>query len=177
MGQSGEVHIIWTDPVGVIVSNYVMKLEGGWFVSYHKPKLVLPIRPGVWSVKLEIKHGPLLMQTKFLVVPLTHENKKSLASPQSINAQKIGVANQRYNSEAYDKWRNNVSKSGHLLEQWLDELVGMYWTLDSYCWTNAPTEISGLCTWMEDCKASNWSTFFPDPKSEIGAVQRNGKIR
>ena len=66
-GVPGEVSIIWDDPVGERVSTFVMKLEASWFVSYHKPKVDRPIRPGVWTVSVQVNpkaNGPILMENK-----------------------------------------------------------------------------------------------------------------
>lgn len=182
-GHYTQVVMTWDDPVGTRVSTYTMKLESSWVVTYHKPKLDRPIRPGLWSVRLEMTHGALLMQTDFMVTPLTHESKEPLLAPQSVNAKRAGAElGEGEKSEKFTSWKRNVFKSGADLEAWVDELVGGYWTVQDTCWTGGggagdPGGGAGGECGLSDCAKREWSTLSPDPKSEIGEVQSNGKLR
>ena len=178
-GRQSTVHIIWDDPLGLRIANFPMKIEAAWIVTYHKPKLELPIRPGVWTVRLELPEGTLLMKTKLLVVPMTHHNKEVLGSPQTVNAkQSLTVQpNALISQEEYTQWKENVSKSGLELEKWMDSLVKDYWTIDNYCRIDAGQSGGEQCTWVQNCASTNWSTFSPDPKTEIGEIRTNGRIR
>lgn len=171
-GQYSEVMLTWDDPTGSQVSTYKMKLESGWVVSYHKPKLDRPIRPGLWSAKLEMSHGALLMQTDFMVVPLTHENKELLEYPQTLNAKRVEPVVQ---GEKYESWKRNVFKSGDKLQEWVDEIVGGYWDIEDHCRADSGGMDSGCG--ILDCIGTRWSTLSPDPKSEIGEIQSNGRLR
>ena len=187
-GHYSELNLVWDDPIGARVSSYTMKLESAWEVTYHKPKLERPIRPGLWSVRLRTKHGEDLRQVDFSVVPLTHENKQPLSSPRSVNAVRGGEAVEGHEEE-FARWQRNAVKSGAELEEWVDRLVHQDWTIDSYCRERSGSRVggavegggalgdSGGCSWMSECVASGWSTFSPDPKSEFGAVQSNGRLR
>ena len=175
MGKLGEVNIIWEDPTGERIATYPMKLEANWFVSFHKPRVEKPIKPGVWSVYVELRDGTPIMETKFLVVPITHENMVHLSDPQSVNARRANSVKPGMDSKEYIKWRNNVSKSGAQLDEWLDELVGEAWKLEGFCRTEIGN--SSHCSWLPDCTSASWSTFSSDPKSEIGEIQPNGRIR
>ena len=176
-GAHFDLHITWEDPVGVEVSTHVMKIESSWYVAFHKPKLDRPIRPGLWGVSLR-RGSKVIFRAEFLVVPLTHENKVVMASPQAINAQRgnVGAA-----SPVFERWKRNVTKSGAELERWVDELVGGYWEVREFCGAGAVGVAGGGdCSWVPDCtsaEVSSWSTLSPDPKSEIGEVQNNGRLR
>ncbi len=178
-GRQDTVHIIWHDPLGQRVAKFAMKIEAAWIVTYHKPKLELPIRPGVWTVSLELPNDLLLMKTKFLVVPMTHHNKEVLGSPQVVNAKHSLTVepNSLIFQEEYTQWKENVSKSGLELEEWMDSLVKDYWTIDNYCRMDAGQSGGEQCTWVQDCASTSWSTFSPDPKTEIGEIRTNGRIR
>ena len=177
LGRLGSVNVIWEDPVGDRLTTYTMKVEASWFVAYHKPKVERPIKPGVWKVKLESKSGELLMETKFLVVPLTHENMEPLPDPKALNARRANTAHPGIDSKEFLRWRDNVAKVGTELEEWLDELVGEFWTAEGYCRTGTPTIAGSRCSWIPDCNSTDWSTFSPDPKSEIGKIKPDGRIR
>ena len=186
-GSPGEVNIIWDDPVGERVSTFVMKLEASWFVSFHKPKVERPIRPGVWTVKVTLPPkdgGTVLMQNQFLVVPITHENKRPLSDPLAVNAKRTVTIKPSMDPTLFAQWRSNVSKTGAQLENWMDGMVAKHWTIEGYCrTTSASREGQGTdpprkgCSWIPDCKSTSWSSFSPDPKSEIGKIQPNGRIR
>lgn len=178
-GVPGEISIVWDDPVGERVSTFTMKLEASWFVSYHKPKVERPIRPGVWSVKIQLQPkdgGAVLMQNRFLVVPLTHENKQLLADPQLVNAKRTVTVKPIMDETGFTQWRNNVSKTGQQLEEWMDSLIARHWNVEGYCRTGMES-VPSRCSWIPDCATTSWSSFSPDPKSEIGKVQSNGRIR
>jgi len=170
-GKQITVHIIWQDPIGLTVANFAMKLEASWYVTYHKPKLETPIRPGLWTVRIETEEGVLLMKNEFLVVPITHHDKEMLNAPQAVNAKHTATASPVADTTVYEDWKSNVLKSGTDLELWMDSLVAQYWNIESYCRTDAG------CTWIQDCSTTSWSTFTPDPKSEIGEIRSNGRIR
>lgn len=177
MGKQVEVVIIWEDPVGDQLARYTMKLEANWFVSYHKPKVEKPIRPGVWLVRLETKTGAKIMETKFLVVPVTHDNTKPLTNPQAANARRANSLHPGVDSKEFLTWRTNVAKAGSELEAWLDELMSGFWKLEGMCRSSDPEEAIRQCSWLPECSETPWSTLSPDPKSEIGEVQENGRIR
>lgn len=176
-GRQGDVNIIWDDPVGERVANYPIKLESSWYISYHKPKVERPIRPGVWTVHLELPDSTLLMHTKFLVVPITHENKEVLELPQTINARRTYTVKPSMDVKEFGRWKNNVSKSGTQLEQWMDEMVRDYWTIDGYCRMDVGHSGGERCSWIQDCESTTWSSFSPDPKIDIGEIRTNGRIR
>ena len=206
-----EAEIEWVDPVGVVVSSYVMKMDASWFVAFHKPKLERPIRPGLWSVRLRGKGvaggwAEPLFRTDFAVVPLTHENKKPLLSPQDVNAVRgrgRGVKGHE-GEQLFGVWKRNASMSGARLEGWVDDLVFQYWAVGGYCVGSALASQSsfndnnnnnnnnnnnsdggggrgfkgeGCGDWMPDCHVIEWSTLHPDPKSELGEVRPNGRLR
>ncbi len=175
-GQLTTINIIWDDPLKERIATFSMKLEAAWTVTYHKPKLELPIRPGIWGVHLELPDGTLLMKTQFLVVPMTHHNGVQLDNPQTINAKQTAQPDKVVSQEEYDKWLENVNKSGLELDEWMDELVKDYWTIDNYCRMDMSQSGGDQCSWIQDCFTTSFSTFAPDPKTELVEISSNGKI-
>ena len=174
-GRAGEVTIVWEDPTGARVSSQSIKVEAGWFVTFHKPKLERPIRPGVWKSRVELTDGTPIMETKFLVAPLTHDHMNAMEDPASVNAARDSDAVSADSSlTKLQEWRKNVQKTGEDLEDWLDELVSEFWKIQSVCRTDASRD---GCSYITDCASTDWSTFSPDPKSELGEVKWDGRIR
>ena len=173
-GRVGEVNIVWEDPVKEKIATATIKLEAGPSVATHKPRVERPIRPGTWAAKLQLQDGTVILETRFLIVPLTHENMELLPNPPSLNARRANSVRPGMDSKEYVNWRANVVKSGTDLEQWMDELVGEFWHIEGHCRTETT---QGKCPGVPDCISAYWSTFSPDPKSEIDEVQANGRIR
>jgi protein xylosyltransferase len=174
-GRVGDVTIVWEDPTGARVSSQSVKVESGWFVTFHKPKLERPIRPGVWNSRVELTDGTTIMERKFLVVPLTHENMNTMEDPTSVNAARENDEVLKDSSPIkVQEWKENVRKTGKDLEQWLDELVGEFWKIESVCRTGVSRD---GCSYVSECASTDWSTFSPDPKSELGQVKWDGRIR
>lgn len=171
LGVVVEARNEWYDPTGELVFSHRTKVEAHWLVSFTKPQLTKPLRPGLWSVKVLVGNQ-LTMETSFLVLPLSHKDNMLMDKPEAINAARMtDTHHNTVTDEAFDRWRNGVILSGAPLMQWIDELVLEYWTLKSLC---GPASCSAIpkCT-----LSSNWSTLIPDPKSELNDVDKFGLLR
>lgn len=148
-------------------------MESGWFVTFHKLKFERPIRPGVWTARLQLQDGHTIMERQFLVVPLTHEKMKTLENPRTINAARVTNSEEFPTSQSPEflEWKQNVLKTGEGLEEWLDKLVAGFWSIEGVCRTNS--EKDG-CGYVRDCHTSTeWSTFSPDIKSDIAGLRED----
>ena len=175
-GKGGELNIVWDDPTGARVKTQNIKVESGWFVTFHKLKFDRPIRPGIWNARLELPDGTAVMEREFLVVPLTHEKMKPMGNPPSVNAMRTSDSPQSpvSDSQVFLQWKDSALKTGESLEQWLDKLVADFWKIDGVCRTDADRD---SCSFTRDCASTDWSTFSPDPKSELGEVNQDGRLR
>lgn len=171
LGGAVETRNEWYDPTGELCFSHRTKVDAHLLVSFTKPHLVKPLRPGVWSVRVSLANQ-LTMETSFLVVPLSHKDKKLMDKPESINAARMTDSHHNtVTDEAFDRWRNGVILSGPPLMQWIDEQVLQFWTLKSIC--GPPS-----CAAITQCKeSSKWSTLSPDPKSELNDVNNIGLLR
>ena len=167
---------MWHDPTGARVKAQNVKMETGWFVTFHKLKFDRPIRPGVWNARLELLDGTAVMEREFLVVPFTHERMELMENPPSVNGARTSDSPQSPVSELRDfvEWRENVLKTGESLEQWLDKLITDFWSIEGTCRTDADRD---SCSYIRDCSGTDWSTYSPDPKSELGEVRQDGRLR
>ena len=79
---------------------------------------------------------------------------------------------------------------GPKLHNWVDNVAGQSWSVKDVCFLNSFTEqwthlkpdncnndrtIDSMIPSI--CKHLSWSTFSPDPKSELGIIKSNGRIR
>lgn len=76
------------------------------------------------------------------------------------------------NPAQVEQARRNAASAGAMLERWLDSLVGGMWTAMDICATGP-----SACPVMQTCSQTAWSSFSPDPKSELGAVKPDGRLR
>lgn len=72
-GPNVTVTVVWVDPVNIIAATYDILIESTAEFTHYKPPLNLPLRPGVWTVKI-LHHWLPVAESKFLVAPLTFSN-------------------------------------------------------------------------------------------------------
>ena len=51
-GDAFTVSIVWIDPSNSVAASFDTKVQQGVKLFYHKPNFTLPLRPGVWTVKM-----------------------------------------------------------------------------------------------------------------------------
>lgn len=76
-GPNVTVTVIWVDPINVIAATYDILIESSAEFTHYKPPLNLPLRPGVWTIKI-LHHWVQVAETKFLVTPLTFSNQQPI---------------------------------------------------------------------------------------------------
>ncbi|XP_049760345.1 xylosyltransferase 1 [Elephas maximus indicus] len=185
-GPNVTVTVIWVDPVNIIAATYDILIESTAEFTHYKPPLNLPLRPGVWTIKI-LHHWVPVAETKFLVAPLTFSNRQPIKSEEALklhngplhgaymeqNFQSLNpVLSLPINPAQVEQARRHAASTGAVLEGWLDSLVGSMWTAMDICSTG-PT----ACPVMQACSQTAWSSFSPDPKSELGAVKPDGRLR
>uniref|UniRef100_A0A8D0GR24 Xylosyltransferase 1 n=1 Tax=Sphenodon punctatus TaxID=8508 RepID=A0A8D0GR24_SPHPU len=185
-GPNVTVTVIWIDPINVIAATYDILIESSAEFTHYKPPLNLPLRPGVWTVKI-LHHWVPVAETKFLVVPLTFSNRQPIKQAEALklhggppkNAymeqsfQGLNpVLNIPINAGPVDQAKKNAALTGTKLESWVDTLVGGVWSAVDICSTG-PTS----CPVMQACSQTSWSSLSPDPKSEMGPVKPDGRLR
>lgn len=63
------------------------------------------------------------------------------------------------------------------LERWTDSSVGHFWVTSNVCAAAGPASSSSSCPAVGLCSQTSWSSLSPDPKSELGPVKKDGRIR
>jgi len=62
--------------------------------------------------------------------------------------------------------------TGKALEDWADAAIGAFWSVADVC-VGSPS----ACASLETCSKTSWSSLSPDPKSELGPVKPDGRLR
>ncbi|XP_066496934.1 xylosyltransferase 1 [Tiliqua scincoides] len=185
-GPNVTVTVIWVDPVNVIAATYDILIESSAEFTYYKPPLNLPLRPGVWTVKI-LHHWVPVAETKFLVSPLMFSNRQAIRQDEATRLHG-GPPKNSYMEQSFqglnpvlnipldpaqvDQAKRNAVLTGTKLENWVDSLVGGMWSAVDICSTG-PTS----CPVMQACSQTSWSSLSPDPKSELGPVKPDGRLR
>lgn len=68
--------------------------------------------------------------------------------------------------------KKNAALTDTKLENWVDSLVSSVWSAMDVC-SVGPTS----CPVMQACGQTSWSSLSPDPKSELGPVKPDGRLR
>ena len=174
-GRVAHTEIIFEDPIGTVASNHRVKIDAGATVIHHKSKLSKPLRPGVWKVVILHSGGAVYMSSTFMVTPVKYDKKTLMNDPSSVNG-KLARENppNGANKERFEAWSRLSLSVGRELDEWVDGLASEFWQLHGVCSTAAAT---GQCRSLISCEETHWSTLSPDPKSELGPVQPNGRLR
>lgn len=171
VGKLGHIAYIWENPIGMTVERHNTKLEPSSVINTKKLNIERPLMPGVWKVRLEI-NSKVYITHEFLVTPLFYDGTVPLWDPVSVNARKMNHSNTELSmSDGYREWSHNVVKTGSDLLNWIDQLVSRFWAVQAVCTLGVSS-----CKNLPSCEDSRWSTSYPDPKSELGPVQPNGRI-
>ncbi|XP_018423372.1 PREDICTED: xylosyltransferase 2 isoform X1 [Nanorana parkeri] len=185
-GVNVTVTVVWIDPTYIIAASYDISVESEADFTQYKPPLSRPLRPGVWKVRL-LHFWELLAEVKFLVIPLTHRNKEPLqggdrwlhAGPprgqyMEQNFQALsGILSVPPRAEVEQEADHRSELLGKDLEKWTDDGLSSFWSVGGVC---AKTAYS-FCPSIPICSDTHWSSLSPDPKSELGTVRTDGRLR
>lgn len=82
------------------------------------------------------------------------------------------VLNIPINSIQVEQAKKNAALLGSKLESWVDSLASNIWSAVDIC-TTGPSS----CPVMQSCSQTAWSSLSPDPKSELGLLKPDGRLR
>lgn len=203
LGEAYTVTLTWFDPTDHIAASFDTGVEHDREETHHKPEFNKPIRPGKWTIKL-LFNWMIVAEIDFLVVPLSIKNGMTIkgAGGATVNN---GPPNNEYVSKDFSAMRymftlrdtpallveakEKALKQGPALLDWIDSELESFWNVMAFC-TSSPsqpvrTKMSDLeeeeeeqqCEHFRPCEQQHWSSLSPDPKSELGLIKPNGRIR
>ncbi|KAG9468993.1 hypothetical protein GDO78_021443 [Eleutherodactylus coqui] len=185
-GVNVTVTVVWIDPTYIIAASYDIAVDTEADFTQYKPPLSRPLRPGVWHVRL-LHFWELLAEVKFLVMPLTFRNKEPLqkgdkslhAGPprgqyMEQNFQALsGILDLPPRAEIEQEADKRSELMGKDLEKWADNSLSGFWSVGGICTKTA----SVLCPSLPVCSDTYWSSLSPDPKSDMGSIRPDGRLR
>lgn len=83
-----------------------------------------------------------------------------------------GILNLPQPEPAEEAARRHAELTGPALEAWTDGELSGFWSVAGLC-AMGPS----ACPSLELCRLTSWSSVFPDPKSELGPVKADGRLR
>eukprot|EP00118_Oscarella_pearsei_P005474 m.25200 g.25200 ORF g.25200 m.25200 type:complete len:818 (+) comp28760_c0_seq2:1204-3657(+) len=160
-GMVVNVKFTWYDPLGKVAAVLTETVPATAIVSFYRPSLQRPLKPGVWRTVAEYD-GDKIASTEFVILPLSVVDGDPVNSPEvTAKINSIGGGDKRTVRDVPD------------VNRWVDAVVGKHWRLRGFCLEKARDE----CGSIPACLTEYWSTMYPDPKSELGPVKANGRIR
>ncbi|XP_069381468.1 xylosyltransferase 2 isoform X2 [Paralichthys olivaceus] len=184
-GPNLTATIVWLDPALVVAASYDITVDVDAEYTQYKPPLQRPLRPGTWTVRV-LKQWERVAEVRFLVMPLTFKDKEPLRKEDSwLHA---GPPGNMYMEQSFQQLssllklppqepamreaQRRAQLVGLPLEEWLDSGVRTFWVMGNLCTTQTSS-----CPALGPCSKTSWSSLSPDPKSELGPVKSDGRIR
>ncbi|XP_077475650.1 xylosyltransferase 2-like [Stigmatopora argus] len=185
-GPNLTVTIVLIDPALVVATVYNIKVPQDSEFSMHKPPLKQPLRPGIWSLRI-YQELEQMAELQFLVLPLNFKKKVPLSKDED-SWMHSGPLENVYMDKSYKhlnsilqlppqepamlEAQQNAQLVGPALEAWIDHCMENFWIIGGSCTTQ-----NSSCAALPPCSKTSWSSLSPDPKSELGPVKSDGKIR
>nr|XP_054763697.1 xylosyltransferase 1-like [Lytechinus pictus] len=205
LGEAFTVTLTWFDPTDHIAASFDTGVEHDREETHHKPEFNKPLRPGRWTVRL-LFNWMIVTEVDFLVVPLSIKNGITIKGEGGYQINN-GPPNNAYVSKDFSAMRymftlrdtpvllaeanERARKQGSELLEWIDSEIEHFWNVMAFC-TSYPsqpirTKMSDFeedeeaeqqqCEQFRPCEQQHWSSLSPDPKSELGLIKPNGRIR
>lgn len=83
-----------------------------------------------------------------------------------------GILNLPRSEEAEAAAAGKAQLTGRALDEWADSAISTFWAVADVC-----VGSSSSCSSLETCSKTSWSSLSPDPKSELGPVKPDGRLR
>jgi len=166
-----------------------------------------PLRPGKWKIFFFVQRDftKPSAQLEFVVSPIEFRGGKDAlhhleyVNRGTVDDEAVNSANhnlytirKRLNLKRDDEAAKITSErashiSGSSLHQWIDEVLTGKWSVRDICMTSQQSSDwkrslpstckSFLSILPSSCSNLSWSSFSPDPKSDLGEVSPDGRIR
>ena len=182
-GPEVKVTVAYIDPANVIAASYEMTIKDKDRVLNHKPEFTLPLRPGVWRVKL-LYLWQDVAEVGFVVLPMTQVYGKRITQQQAEDLNN-GPEGNHYVDHDFkemestlglkdtDKLRLQADRNGKLtgrkLDIYVDSLLKQIWKVSDTCISG---ERGSMCSKMHSCEKTTWSSTAPDPKSKVAEIDK-----
>lgn len=168
--------VLWMDPAGHLGDATDIHIDAsspGGVVSFTKSNIPPPLLPGSWTAKLVDKQT-LIAQCNFLIVPkiLRSGNRSTDAHESRLKetvGRKIDLQWEVFLPEQSDRKLREIEALEHARLSsddqivWINSLTDTFFTVKDICTVGEHSHFKHLT----DCERTNWSSFAPDPKSEI----------
>ncbi|XP_061555589.1 xylosyltransferase 1-like isoform X1 [Phycodurus eques] len=178
--------VVWIDPTNVIAATYDIHVDAAADVTHYRPPLTGPLRPGVWTLRV-LNRWSLLGQTSFAVAPLLFRRQRPITREEASRVHG-GPARNSYMEQSFhglnpvlrlpvslgavEEAEANAGLTGAPLRLWLDRVLAGFWAAADVCAVGP-----AVCPVLPRCRRTAWSSYSPDPKSQIGPARPDGRIR
>ncbi|XP_069970502.1 xylosyltransferase oxt [Penaeus vannamei] len=184
--------LVLSDPTASVAAGEEITVDTGEQVVAHTFELRKPLLPGSWMVWVLVDNVIVASHT-FLVLPMQfvqgrqisvkeaktlHKGPSEPYTEEDVSHYSV-LLNLGYpgNSSALEVSATHALLYGPQLSKWIDELVTRFYTVQDTCYIQSDHVPECVRAELDPCSKTNWSSFSPDPKSELGSVDpKTGRL-
>lgn len=176
--RSYNLTVLWINPAGDLsdISDiHIDASSASQTISFAKSNLKTPLLAGIWTAKLVNKHA-MIAQCNFLIIPKIHNDSNSIKSTDTsqtqsnANERQIKYWNQFLPApKDVELMKEQALSNAKLIDDerimWISDLINKFFVIKETCVTHRTNVLPNL----PQCNETGWSSFAPDPKSDLFA--------
>lgn len=173
MASTYNLTVLWLNPAGHLndISDlYVDASTQSAAISFAKSTMKMPLLPGIWTAKLVTKQT-LIAQCNFVIFPKLSSNNYTADSWTDLaRAKKIDSQWEQYLPDETNQqlMEEQTIENAKLIDDeqiaWINKLTNQFFAIKDVCVVGDATR---QLEQMARCRDTSWSSFAPDPKSEM----------
>lgn len=176
--------VLWISPVGQLSDISDVYVDGNHpsiSAFFVKSSLKTPLLPGVWTAKI-VHKKQLIAQCNFLIIPNISSVYNASVDLQILTGQYTSKKSSQLWKDFLPSESNaktlqsnvmsNLKSSGLQKIEWINKLVHDFYAVSDTCILNSMENAENF----QRCSQTSWSSFAPDPKSDIFAVINKNKL-
>lgn len=170
--------ILWINPAGYLSDISDIQIDASsasQTISFAKSNLKPPLLPGVWSAKIVNRHS-LIAQCNFLIIPKIRGDPNVTNEVQWSNAHSHADEHQAKNWHMFlpaakdiENMKEQALVHANLIDDeriiWISDLINKYFVIKDTCLVRRSDDMPNI----KLCNETKWSSFAPDPKSDLFA--------
>lgn len=164
--------VLWINPSGRLMDVSSMQTEDSptaHTIHFSKTNLKSTLLPGIWTAKV-IHKKAVIGKCEFMVCPsVDTAGQNAIEEPDAYegNAWNSFVPNKQEVQRLAQQVTENANLVGADLLQWIDDMVKHFFVIKDICTIAMVDSNLTIESFHQICSNTNWSSFAPDPKSDI----------
>lgn len=177
--RSYNLTVLWINPAGYLSDISDIHIDASsalQTISFAKSNLKPPLLPGIWTAKLVNKHA-MIAQCNFLIIPkIRGDTNSTMIDTQWSHAQSNADERQAKHwtiflpaAKDVEVMKEQALTNAKLIDDerimWISDLIQKFFVIKDTCVLHRTDVLPNL----PQCNQTKWSSFAPDPKSDLFA--------